>query len=198
MFCKNILQHIGCRKYDNYFKDAMGILYKKVVDFNSVFSAIVITIILIKYLPHASHNLLGHVGARKLYHILKWLYYFQGMRRELNEYVRSCHKCQIMNLQKPNFIDLHQDTAQIPQDHLSIDLLGLYNVTLQGNSYALTAVCNLTAYLMTTSVKDKNTGSVASHLFLDMMLKFGFPRILHSDNMSLNLNLWKTYPSNMV
>ena len=101
---------------------------------------------------------------------------------KLHEYVRSCHKCQIMNLPKPNFIDLHQDIAQTPQDHLSIDLLGPFNVTSQGNSYALTAVCNLTGYLMTTPIKDKMTTSVANHLFLDIMLKFGFPRISHSDS----------------
>ena len=62
-----------------------------------------------------------------------------------------------MNLQKPNFIDLHQDIAQTLQDHLSIDLLGLYNVTSQGNSYALTAVNNVTGYCMTTPIKDKKT-----------------------------------------
>ena len=49
MFCTDILQHIGCSKYDNYFKDAMGSLHKKVVDFSSVFSAIVVPQILKKY-----------------------------------------------------------------------------------------------------------------------------------------------------
>ena len=108
--------------------------------------------------------------------------YFQGMRRKLHEYVKSCHKCQIMNLQKPNFINVHQDIAPNPQDHLSIDLLRPYSVTSQGNSYALTVVCNLTDYLMTTSIKDKKTITVANHLFLDIILKFGFPRIYHSEN----------------
>ena len=105
VFCKNILQHLGCSKYDNYFKDAMDIIHKKVVDFSSVFSNIVIPQILIKHLLHASHDLLEHVGATKLYHFPKCLIYFQSTRRKLHEYVRSCHKCQIMSLQKPNFID---------------------------------------------------------------------------------------------
>ena len=35
---------------------------------------------------------------------------------------------------------------------------------------------------MTTQIRDKKTMSVATHLFADIMLKFGFPRILHSDN----------------
>ena len=144
IFCKNVIQHIGCSKYDNYFTDAISILYNKVVDFNSVFSAIVISQILIKYLLQASHDSLGHVGATELYHVLKCVYYFQATSRKLHQYMRSCHKCKIMNLQKPNFIDLHQDIAQTPQDYLSIDILGSYNVTSQGNSYALTAVCKLT------------------------------------------------------
>ena len=35
-----------------------------------------------------------------------------------------------MNLQKPHFIDLHQDIAQTPQDHMLIGLLVPYNITL--------------------------------------------------------------------
>ena len=88
-------------------------------------------------------------------------------------------KCQIMNLQKRNCIDLHQDTAQTLQDQVSNDLLGPYDATSQGNSYALTAVCNLTGY---HPIDDKKTMTVANHLFSDIMLKCGFPRILHSDN----------------
>ena len=35
---------------------------------------------------------------------------------------------------------------------------------------------------MTTPIKGKKTTTVANHLFSDIMLKFGFHRILHSDN----------------
>ena len=104
------------------------------------------------------------------------------MRRKIYQYVRSCHKCQIINLQKTHFIDLHQNIVQTPQDHVSIDLLGPYNITSQGKSYTLTPVYNLTGYLMTTSNKDKQTMTDATHLFPDIMVKFGCYRILHSDN----------------
>ena len=56
LFCKNIQQQINCSKYENYFQDAMVILHKKVVDFNNVFSVLVLPQILIKYLLHASHD----------------------------------------------------------------------------------------------------------------------------------------------
>ena len=108
---------------------------------------------------------LGHIGATKLYHFLRKLYYFQGMWKEIHQYICSCQKCSIMNLQKPNYIYLHQDIAQTPQAHISIDLIEPYNITSQGNSYALTTICNLTGYLMTTPIPDKKTSTVAIYLF---------------------------------
>ena len=169
----------------------MGILHKKVVNFNSTFSAVVIQQILIKYLLHASHDSLGHVGVMKLYHFIKRLYYVQGMRKKIYKHFRSCHKYQIMNLQKTHFIfiKLHQDIAQILWRYISLNLLGTCNITCKGNLYALNTVCNLTGYLMTCPIKDKKTMTVMTHLFSHVMQTFGFPRILHSENRTdLNLN----------
>ena len=67
-----------------------------------------------------------------------------------------------MSLQKPHFINLQQDIAQTPQDYITIDLLGHYNVTSQCNTYTLTAVCNLTRYLMSSPIKDKKTTTVVT------------------------------------
>ena len=71
---------------------------------------------------------------------------------------------------------------QNPQDNISIDLMGPYSTTSQGNAYTLTTMCNLTGYLMTIPTADKRTSTVAIHLFSEILLKFSFPRILHSDN----------------
>ena len=70
VLCRIILQHMDCSKHKDYFQDATGTLHKKVIDFNSVFSAVVVPQILIKYLLHASHDSLGYVGAMKLCHFL--------------------------------------------------------------------------------------------------------------------------------
>ena len=55
-FCKNILQYIHFSKNNNYIIDAIGILHKKVINFNSPFSAMAVPQISIKYLLHASHD----------------------------------------------------------------------------------------------------------------------------------------------
>ena len=72
-FCNKIPAHLHCNAYDKYFTDSMGIFAKKVIDFNSTFSSVVLPKILIKYLLHASHDSLGHVVAMKLYHYIKRL-----------------------------------------------------------------------------------------------------------------------------
>ena len=79
-----------------------------------------------------------------------------------------------MNLQKPNYVNLHQNIAQTQQDYLSVDLIVPYKSTTKGNTYALTAICNLTGYLTTSPIPDKKPSEI--------FLKFGFTRILHSNN----------------
>ena len=83
VFCKNILQHMGCSKYEGYFKDAMGVLHKKVNDFNCVCSAVVVPQILMKYLSHAPHDSLRHVAATKLYHFFEMALLFERHEKEI-------------------------------------------------------------------------------------------------------------------
>ena len=71
-FCNNILSHLHCNLHYKYFTDSVGMLHKKVIDFNSIFSSVVVPKVLIKYAPH---NALGHIGATKLYHFIKRIYY---------------------------------------------------------------------------------------------------------------------------
>ena len=85
------LQHMHGNTNENYFTDAMSILHKEVIDFNSTFSSVIVPGILIKYLLHASHDFLGHVGVTKLSHFLKRLYYFQGMQK-IHQDIAKPHK----------------------------------------------------------------------------------------------------------
>ena len=42
IFCNIIIQHMHCNTSKKYFANTMGILHKKVIDFNSTFSSVVI------------------------------------------------------------------------------------------------------------------------------------------------------------
>ena len=53
------------------------------------------------------------------------------MQKIIHRYTRTCQKCKIINLQKPNYTNVHQDITQTPQDHISIDLIGPNSTTSQ-------------------------------------------------------------------
>ena len=89
-FCNNISTCLHCNPHDKYFIDSMGILHKKVINFNSTSSYVIVPKILIKHLLHTSWDSLGHVGAIKLYNFIKRLYYFPDMRKVIHKYVRTC------------------------------------------------------------------------------------------------------------
>ena len=112
------------------------------------------------------------------------------MQETIHRYIRTCQKCQIMNLQKPNYINLHQDIVQILQDHISINLIGPCNVTSQDNTYVLTAVCNLTGNLMTTPIPDKKT-TVAIHLFFENNTQIWFAKNITFRQWNRSLNSLK-------
>ena len=65
-----------------------------------------------------------------------------------------------MNLQKPHFIDLHQDIAHTPQDHVSIDFLGPLHLD-----------CSMQPHRLSYDhpYQGQKTTTVATHLFLDIM-----------------------------
>ena len=62
------------------------------------------------------------------------------------------------------------------QDHISIDLLGSYNITSQGNSYILTAVCNLTGYVMVTPYQRQKDNDSSDPLVFGHYVKIQFPQ----------------------
>ena len=61
-FCNNIIHHMHCNTNEKYFTDAMGILHKKVIDFNSIFLSVVVP----KYSSNTYYTLLMiHIDSLK-------------------------------------------------------------------------------------------------------------------------------------
>ena len=82
---------------------------------------------------------------------------------------------------------------------MSTDIIGPYNTSTKGNSYTLTAVYNLTGYLVTTPIPDKKTATVATHLFSEIMLKFGSQEhYIKTMEQNLSLNLLNISHNNLV
>ena len=130
-----------------YYLDEHGIVYWKIKDGSNIFHAIMMPQILLPYILYESHKALGHKGSTRLYNFIKWHYYWKRLWQHCNKYVRPCPKCQQFTLKELHYVDSHLPIRQLPMSFISMNLLGPYHETGNGNQYDLTIICMLTNYV---------------------------------------------------
>ena len=126
-------------------------------------------------------HLLGHFGAEAMYKSLFYLgHRWTSMRHDCLKTVKSCIACQRFNIGKHGFHPLTSISAQLPWDHIALDLKELAR-SKKGNKYLLVVVDVCTRFVFLRALKDKTMQSIASAL-LGIFFDVGFTKILQSDN----------------
>jgi transposase InsO family protein len=95
--------------------------------------------------------------------------------------IASCPDCQRYNIARKGFHPLRSIHAELPMDHIAIDLAGPFPTSLLGNHYLLVVIDIATRYVFLRALPDKRAQTVAQrlyHIFTDV----GFPKIIQSDN----------------
>jgi transposase InsO family protein len=133
-----------------------------------------------KILIERAHSA-GHFGSTSIIKSLitqgkSW----PSMRQEVNQEVSKCLPCQRYNIGKHGFHPLKSITAELPFDHIAIDLKSLPTST-QGYNYILVVVDICTRYVFLRAIKDKEAATVAGQL-LKIFIDIGFPKVIQSDN----------------
>jgi hypothetical protein len=123
----------------------------------------------------------GHFGAQSLVQkIAGHGYSWKGIYKDAVKFVSSCLPCQKYNIGKVGYHPLTSITADLPLDHLAIDLKEMPRST-QGNNYILVIVDIFTRFVILRAFKSKKEREVAKAL-VEVFLLLGFPKILQSDN----------------
>lgn len=73
------------------------------------------------------------------------------------------------------------ETPQKPFDVVIIDLIGPLPLSNNGNEYALTMICDMTKYLVTSAIPDKSAKTVAKAIFDDFILKYSIMKEIRTD-----------------
>ena len=123
-----------------YFKQG-NILYKVVPEGEKAYEVMVLPKALIGHVLMESHNNLGHNGIKRTYVLVRWLYYWKGMKNAVTKHIKTCRECQGRNRQVVKYASLHFDSAMFPMQFISMDLIGeLYPPTKKGHCFALTVI----------------------------------------------------------
>ncbi|EIE78251.1 hypothetical protein RO3G_02955 [Rhizopus delemar RA 99-880] len=127
-------------------------------------------------------HLKGHFGSDAIYHALKRKgIYWNNLKEEAVELVKSCVPCQQFNIIKKGYNPLRPITATLPGDSWGIDLAGPMKTSLNGNNYLLIMVDIATRYCILKPIPDKQSMTIVKTL-IDVFSNYGFPRVLQSDN----------------
>lgn len=124
----------------------------------------------------------GHCGQKRLYAKIRSRYYWKSMARTIRKYVQSCHECQI----NKSYVKTKEDlvltkTPQTSFDIVTIDTIGPLPTTENHNRYAVTLICNLTKYLITAAVPNKESKTVARAIFDSFISIYGPMRSILTD-----------------
>ncbi len=131
-----------------------------------------------------SHQgLVGHMGVRKTYDRILRKLYWPRIKRDVVNYIRSCHICQVTGKPNQKFpLAPLQPIAVVttPFEHLIIDCVGPLPRSKAGHAYLLTVMCQSTRYPAAYPLRSITTKSILKAL-TSFMSVFGIPKTIQSD-----------------
>lgn len=124
----------------------------------------------------------GHVGQKKLYAKLRARYFWKNMTKDIATFVRNCNTCKFTKHQQRTKEKMTiTDTPIQSFEEVVIDTVGPLPKSPNGNTYIVTAMCELTKYLIAIPLADKTANTMADAIFKKVILIHGPMKQLKSD-----------------
>ena len=123
VFCKNILSQIekGNIVEGQLYLVKDQILKRYIIDGDNTYETTVILRALTTQILQMAHDELGHNGSHRTYTLLKILYYWTGLKPNVEKHIKMCYQCQRRNKQVVKYATLHFDVATFLMQFISMD-----------------------------------------------------------------------------
>ena len=70
-----------------------GLLHRYNIDYKQRFQALVIPVSYAKIVLKLAHDELGHNETARTYAMVKRMFYWKGLKKDTENYVKTCHIC---------------------------------------------------------------------------------------------------------
>ena len=151
-----------------------GILRKYVYDAKQWFETMVVPQSLCGMLLKLSHDDLGHNGTARTYMLLRWNYYWKGMRPEVTRYVKQCKLCRTHICASTRYVKGMFEVPEAQMDFIFMDLIRKFNPpSTQGNKFTLTVICMLSGWTWCIPIVDKSAPVVVQAYLKNVHHLFG-------------------------
>ena len=125
----------------------------------------------------------GHLGINMTFDRIKLYTSWLGMKQEIEDYIKHCDICQKNKVtQRKTKLPLQlTDTPEVVWQNCSMDIVGPLTQNLEGNKYLLTFQDELSKYTMAVPIPQQDALTVERVFVEQIILKFGIPQILFTD-----------------
>ena len=120
------------------------------------------------------HQLSCHLGVDKSLAKIKEQYYWPGMRKDIQKFIKSCTECAQYKGGRVEAIPLKPiEATRFPWERVGLDVKGPLPETYRGNRYCLVMCDHLTRYVEVTAMKDQKAATIAAKFIKRIILRYG-------------------------
>ena len=162
-----------------------GILYKYNSDQDSENGQLVIPKSLRQDILKKFHNdpMAGHYGIKKTTNRIMSLFYWIGIRNDIEKYVKTCELCRKYKPTNMKPAVLLQTLSTNKRfEIIAVDLFGPLPKTEEGYQWILIVEDICSRWVEIFPLKDATAENCALTLLNEVILRYGIPRRLHTDN----------------
>lgn len=131
-----------------------------------------------------NHNdVIGHFGVQRTYQRIKNAHKIPHLMKKIEQYIKICETCQTEKLTRirPKEKPVITDTPFMPNDKISMDIIGPMPKTKQHNQFILSIHDELTKYLVLVPLKNQQTDSILNALLEHYIYIFSSPKTILTD-----------------
>ena len=135
---------------------------------------------------HDNHDvpMAGHLGSNKTLQRIQMKYFWRGMQRDVEGWIRSCEKCGLHNplpQNKPRSAQYTGPTDIKAFERISMDVMGPFPVTEEGNQYLFTITDLATRWCEVYPIPNQTSLTLAKVFVQNICARFGPPRTILTD-----------------
>lgn len=124
----------------------------------------------------------GHAGINRMYNNVKKYYFWPGLHRDVQKFIRNCEQCQKCKYSIANNEPMSiTTTATAAFEKVFVDLVGPLDPDELDNKYILTVQCDLSKFIECYPLRNKEATTVSQALVNNFILRYGVPSELVSD-----------------
>lgn len=162
-----------------------GVLYRYCAEEDSENGQLVVPKSMRKEVLYNYHDVptAGHYGIERTINRITQLYYWPKMRKDISEYVKDCIECKRYkpsNMKPAGLVQTVNSKKRF--ETIAIDLFGPLPRTSKGNQWIFIIEDLCSRWTELFSLKEASAEKCALILLNEVLLRYGIPRRIHSDN----------------